>query len=134
MQGKLKEVVLEVNGAAQMVSQGSEQLSATASKQTSGGATEQASMAEEISSSMEEIGSSTRQNSDNAAQTEKIAVKVADDAIDGGNAVTETVEAMNTIASKIKIIEEIARNTNLLSLNAAIEAAVPVSMGKVLRL
>ena len=64
-----------------------------------------------------------RQNADNAMETEKIAVKAAGDARQGGQAVNNTVSAMKQIADKIMIIEEIARQTNLLALNAAIEAA-----------
>ncbi|MDD5642464.1 MAG: methyl-accepting chemotaxis protein, partial [Syntrophales bacterium] len=71
-----------------------------------------------------------KQNSDNAQQTEKIALKAAEDTKEGGNAVTETVTAMKEIASKISIIEEIARQTNLLALNAAIEAARAGEHGK----
>jgi methyl-accepting chemotaxis protein len=63
-------------------------------------------------------------------QTEKIALKAADDAREGGKAVNETVSAMKDIASKISIIEEIARQTNLLALNAAIEAARAGEHGK----
>jgi methyl-accepting chemotaxis protein len=63
-------------------------------------------------------------------QTEKIAVKSASDAKDGGKAVLETVSAMKQIATKISIIEEIARQTNLLALNAAIEAARAGEHGK----
>jgi methyl-accepting chemotaxis protein len=79
---------------------------------------------------MEEMTSSIRQNSDNSSQTEKIAMKSASDARDGGKAVNETVSAMKEIASKISIIEEIARQTNLLALNAAIEAARAGEHGK----
>ena len=79
---------------------------------------------------MEEFEATINQNADNAAQTEKIAEKAAHDAESGGDAVMQTVEAMNLIAEKIKIIEEIARNTNLLSLNAAIEAARAEEHGK----
>jgi len=126
---KLKQVVGDVIGATDNVASGSQELSATA-QQMSQGATEQAASAEEISSSMEEMSSSIKQNSDNSGQTEKIAVKSANDAKEGGKAVTETVAAMKEIATKISIIEEIARQTNLLALNAAIEAARAGEHGK----
>ena len=42
---------------------------------------------------------------------------------ESGSAVTLTVGAMKSIAGKISVIEEIAYQTSLLSLNAAIEAA-----------
>jgi methyl-accepting chemotaxis protein len=126
---KLRLVVGDVMSAADNVASGSQQLSATA-QQMSQGATEQAASAEEISSSMEEMSSSIRQNADNSLQTEKISLKSAADARDGGTAVHETVVAMKEIASKISIIEEIARQTNLLALNAAIEAARAGEHGK----
>jgi methyl-accepting chemotaxis protein len=118
----LKEIVGDVKTAADNVASGSQQLS-SGSEEMSQGASEQATSVEEVSSSMEEMVSNIRQNADNAQQTEKIALKSANDAKESGRAVTETVSAMKDIAGKISIIEEIARQTNLLALNAAIEAA-----------
>ena len=129
MVNRLKEVITEVQTAADNVASGSQEMSSTA-QQMSQGATEQASSAEEVSSSMEQMASSIRQNTDNAMQTEKIAIKSAADALEGGKAVKETVAAMKQIATKISIIEEIARQTNLLALNAAIEAARAGEHGK----
>ena len=126
---KLKEIVHEIQAAADGVATGGQQLSATA-QTLSQGATEQAASAEEISSSMEEMSSSIKQNADNASQTEKISNKSATDAREGGKAVNQTVAAMKEIATKISIIEEIARQTNLLALNAAIEAARAGEHGK----
>jgi len=126
---KLSEVVAEVKFAADNVSQGSNEMS-TGSEQMSQGASEQAAAAEEASSSMEQMSSNIKQNADNALQTEKIAVKSAEDAKAGGKAVEETVQAMKEIADKISIIEEIARQTNMLALNAAIEAARAGEHGK----
>ena len=129
MRDKLVEVVGEVKNSAGIVSRSSNEMASTA-EQISQGATEQASTAEQVSSSMEEISASIRQNTDNSSQTEMIASKAADDAQKGGTAVIETVEAMKEIADKIKVIDEIARNTNLLSLNASIEAARAGEHGK----
>uniref|UniRef100_C6E2Z3 Methyl-accepting chemotaxis sensory transducer n=1 Tax=Geobacter sp. (strain M21) TaxID=443144 RepID=C6E2Z3_GEOSM len=129
MVGRLKEIVAEVKSASDNVASGSQQLSSGA-EEMSQGATEQAASAEEASSSMEEMTSNIRQNADNAMQTEKIAVKSAQDAKEGGQAVQATVNAMKEIAGKITIIEEIARQTNLLALNAAIEAARAGEHGK----
>jgi methyl-accepting chemotaxis protein len=64
-----------------------------------------------------------RLNVDNAEQTEAIAVRAAEQAREGGQAVDQTIVAMREIVARITIIEEIARQTNLLALNAAIEAA-----------
>ena len=94
---KLKEVVIDVRGASDNVASGSQQLS-SGSEEMSQGASEQAAAAEEASSSMEQMTSNIRQNADNAIQTEKIAVKSADDAKQGGKAVLETVHAMKEIA------------------------------------
>jgi methyl-accepting chemotaxis protein len=126
---RLREVVTEVQSASDNVASGSEELSASA-EQLSQGATEQAASVEEVSSSMEEMGSNIRQNADNATQTEKIALKAAQDAEAGGKAVVQAVGAMKNIAEKISIVEEIARQTNLLALNAAIEAARAGEHGK----
>ncbi len=126
---KLKDVVHNVKIAADNVAAGSQEMS-SGSEEMSQGASEQAAAAEEASSSMEQMSSNIRQNADNAAQTEKIALKSATDAKEGGGAVVRTVAAMKDIAGKISIIEEIARQTNLLALNAAIEAARAGEHGK----
>jgi len=119
---KLREVVGGVKLASDNVASGSQAMSAS-SEEMSQGATEQAAAAEEASSSVEQMTANIRQNADNALQTEKIAVKAADDARQAGAAAAENMAAMKEIAGKIMIIEEIARQTNLLALNAAIEAA-----------
>ncbi len=129
MTHKLRDVVANVQSAAQSVTMGSAELAGT-SQTLSEGATSQASAVEEVSASMEEMTSNIDQNSENARRTETIARQAANDAQQGGESVTQTVEAMQQIASKIAIIEEIARQTNLLALNAAIEAARAGEHGK----
>ncbi len=125
----LKRIVGDVITAANQVTSGNQQLSSTA-EQISQGATEQASSIEEVSSSMQQMSSNISQNSDNASETEKIATQSAQDAEQSSQAVMEAVDAMNKIAERITIIEDIARQTNMLSLNASIEAARAGEYGK----
>ncbi|MCP4395953.1 MAG: HAMP domain-containing protein [bacterium] len=129
MLGTLREIVASVKGASENVTSGSQAMSSTA-QELSQGAAEQAASAEEASSSMEEMLANIHQNTENAMQTEKIALKAAEDARDSGKAVRETVAAMHEIARKITVIEEIARQTHMLSLNATIEAAKAEQYGK----
>ncbi|OQX25976.1 MAG: hypothetical protein BWK80_12815 [Desulfobacteraceae bacterium IS3] len=119
---RLGDVVTRVKSAADNVASGSRQMR-SGSEQMSQGASEQAASAEEVLSSMEEMSANIRQNAENASETEKIALKAAEDAGEGGVAVEKAVAAMKEIAKKISIVGEIARQTNLLALNAAIEAA-----------
>lgn len=126
---KLREVIGQVKSTTNHVTTGMQVMSASTEAMAQG-ATEQAANAEEASSSIEQMTANIRQNANNALETEKIAIQVAHDAKDGGEAVGKTVTAMKHIADKITIIEEIARQTNLLALNAAIEAARAGEHGK----
>ncbi|MFP5238812.1 MAG: methyl-accepting chemotaxis protein [Acidobacteriota bacterium] len=129
MTQRLGEVMGEVIEGAGNVASGAQELSAT-SETLSQGASQQAASVEEVSSSMDEMASNIQHNAENAAQTEALARKAAEDAEAGGQAVAMTVGAMKQIAEKISIIEEISRQTNLLALNAAIEAARAGEHGK----
>jgi len=121
--------LLRAVDVVESVASGSEEMSAS-SVTLSEGATEQAASIEQCSASMEQMGASITQTADNAKQTESIALKAAQDALESGRAVASTVGAMKEISAKINIIAEIARQTDLLALNAAIEAARAGEHGK----
>ena len=129
MLSTFKMIVGEFKQLSGNISTASEQLRAT-SIVISQGANEQAASTEEVSASLEEMSSSIQQNSDNSSETEKIAVKAADDIEVGNRSVIETINAMKDIATKISIIGVIADKTDMLALNAAIEAARAGMQGK----
>ncbi len=122
MIANLTRIAADVQGAAANVAAASQTLSSGAAEMSEG-ATEQAAASEEASASMEEMAANIRQNADNARQTEQIARKGAADARNSAQAVVEAVAAMRAIVQEAGIIDEIARQTRLLSLNATIEAA-----------
>lgn len=126
---KLSEVVSGVSSATDNLSSASEQISSTA--QTMSQATsEQAASVEETSASIEQMSASVNQNTENAKITDGMSSQAASQAVEGGQAVSDTVLAMKQIADKIGIIDDIAYQTNLLALNAAIEAARAGEHGK----
>jgi len=119
---KLSQIISEVNGAAASIAGASEEVSATA-QSMSQASSEQAASVEETSASVEQMLASINQNTENAKVTDGMATQASGEAVQGGEAVKETVSAMKSIAGKIGIIDDIAYQTNLLALNAAIEAA-----------
>jgi methyl-accepting chemotaxis protein len=126
---KLTTVIGQVHAATSALSSAANQVSETA-QSLSMSAAEQATSVETATSSIGVMANSITQNRDNAQVTDGIATKASKEAVDGGQAVTQTVAAMKQIAQKIGIIDDIAYQTNLLALNAAIEAARAGEHGK----
>nr|WP_288913988.1 methyl-accepting chemotaxis protein [uncultured Pseudomonas sp.] len=129
MVAKLAQIIGEVRGSANALSSASEEVSSTA-QSMSQAAGEQAASVEQTSASIEQMSASVEQNTENARVTEGMAGNAAKQAVEGGEAVKDTVSAMKSIADKIGIIDDIAYQTNLLALNAAIEAARAGEHGK----
>jgi methyl-accepting chemotaxis protein len=123
------DTIREVRSAADQLSAASGQVSQT-SQALSHSASQQAASVEETTASLQQMSASVKQNAESATVTDGIATKAAREAQDGGNAVSQTVDAMSSIATKISIIDDIAYQTNLLALNAAIEAARAGEHGK----
>jgi len=129
MAGQLGRIIGEVRHAADNLASASEEVSATA-QSMSQATSEQAASVEQTSASVEEMTASINQNTENAKVTDGMASKAAREAVEGGQSVQATVDAMKKIAQRIGIIDDIAYQTNLLALNAAIEAARAGEHGK----
>jgi methyl-accepting chemotaxis protein len=90
----------------------------------------QAGNLEEISTSMEEITETIEVNYQNSVETRSIAEDANLSMKDGNESAKEALNYLNEIISKISVINDIAYQTNILSLNAGIEAARAGEAGK----
>ena len=125
----LNRIVTSIINGTTHIAQASQEMSISAQR-ISTGANEQASSAEEVSSTMEEITGMIVQNTGNSQTTKNGVQKVEKNIEEGNRIVQETVESMVKIAERIRVINDIAFQTNILSLNAAVEAKHAGDHGK----
>lgn len=129
MRHKLSEILQSIIDNAAALLTAAEQVSNT-SQSLSQATTEQAASVQQTSASMDEMGRTVKQNSEHAGLTDEIASRSARTAQSGGEAVRHTVSAMRKVAERIGVIGDIAYQTNILALNASIEAARAGQHGK----
>jgi len=138
-----REMIRNISSTLEQVSSGSNQIDAgssqiaSSSQSLASGASEQAASLEEISASLEELSSMTSQTADNAVQATALSEEAQQGAMKGQSEMNVMSQAMDEIKASsseiskiIKVIDEIAFQTNLLALNAAVEAARAGEAGK----
>jgi len=97
----------------------------------------QAASLEETAAALEDITSKIKANTQNTTKMSKLASDVTNSASQGeqlalstSNAMEEIVHEVTSINEAIEVIDQIAFQTNILSLNAAVEAATAGEAGK----
>ena len=150
MQASLRSILESVVSTTERVASASEEISSNATEQAHGSEM-QRDQAHQVATAMQEMSSTVQQVSENSNQAADAARQAADTARNGGKIVEETLEKMRAIADTvtdtarkvqelgkssnqigeiISVIDDIADQTNLLALNAAIEAARAGEQGR----
>ena len=132
----LSDTLSQISQSAEQVSAGAEQVS-TSAQALAQGATEQASAVEQLSATINEISSSAQENAKNSEQVMAHSQSTGQRMGDCAKYMEQMVESMKKISSSseeigkiIATIENIAFQTNILAINAAVEAARAGVAGK----
>lgn len=132
----LNDTLKEIEVVSQQVADGSMQVS-DSSKALSQGASSQAGSIEEITAAITEITAKTEDNAASASKAHNMTLEAKKNIEAGKIQMADMLKAMEDISDSsfnigkiIKLIDEIAFQTNILSLNAAVEAARAGKNGK----
>jgi methyl-accepting chemotaxis protein len=150
MKNSLREMIQSIAGTAQHVASASEELSSSATQQAQSAETQKDQTAQ-VATAMQEMSSTVLQVSENSNKAAEASRQAAETARRGGAIVEETLSRMRAIADSVSgtakkmdelgkssdqigqivgVINDIADQTNLLALNAAIEAARAGEQGR----
>ncbi|HVN48536.1 MAG TPA: methyl-accepting chemotaxis protein [Bacteroidota bacterium] len=146
----LRETLQQVMTLSSAVASASSEISSS-TEEMAAGAQEQTSQAGEVASAVEEMTKTIIENSKNAGSAAATARQAKQSAEQGGRVVDQTIRGMKEIAKVVRksastvqelgkssdqigkiisVIDDIADQTNLLALNAAIEAARAGEQGR----
>lgn len=150
MKNNLRQIIQSIASTATHVASASEEISASATQQAQSSET-QKDQTTQVAASMQEMSSTVTQVSDNCNKAAHAAQQAAETARQGGTIVEDTLMKMQLIADSVAataktveglgkssdqighiigVIDDIADQTNLLALNAAIEAARAGEQGR----